>query len=146
MSEKIKKVLERSRFEICFCNIVKYITKIIKGVITVSMKDSFQKAMDWMKEFSKTNPEQMGSFQNMMEAIEKEEGAALDKKTKELIAVALSIARNCEWCIACHVKFALEAGATEEEILEAAWVAVLMGGGPALMHAGLVLEALKDLK
>ncbi|HBK57937.1 MAG TPA: carboxymuconolactone decarboxylase family protein, partial [Spirochaetaceae bacterium] len=41
---------------------------------------------------------------------------------------------------------ALEAGATEEEILEAAWVAVLMGGGPALMHAGLVLEALKDLK
>jgi AhpD family alkylhydroperoxidase len=110
------------------------------------MKDSFQKAMDWMKEFSKTNPEQMKSFQNMMEAIEKEEGAALDKKTKELIAVALSIARNCEWCIAAHVKSALDAGATEEEILEAAWVAVLMGGGPALMHAGLVLEALKDLK
>jgi AhpD family alkylhydroperoxidase len=129
-----------------FEKIVKYITKIIKGVISVSMKDSFQKAMDWMKEFSKTNPEQMKSFQNMMEAIEKEEGAALDKKTKELIAVALSIARDCEWCIACHVKFALEAGATEEEILEAAWVAVLMGGGPALMHAGLVLEALKDLK
>jgi AhpD family alkylhydroperoxidase len=110
------------------------------------MKDSFQKAMDWMKEFSKTNPEQMGSFQNMMEAIEKEEGAALDKKTKELIAVALSIARNCEWCIAAHVKSALDAGATDEEVLEAAWVAVLMGGGPALMHAGLVLDALKDLK
>ena len=112
----------------------------------MSMKDSFQKAMDWMKEFSKTNPEQMKSFQNMMEAIEKEEGAALDKKTKELIAVALSIARSCEWCIAFHVKSALEAGAPEEEILEAAWVAVLMGEGPALMHAGLVLEALKDLK
>ncbi|MGY4687795.1 carboxymuconolactone decarboxylase family protein [Petrotoga sp. DB-2] len=110
------------------------------------MKDTFQRAMGWMEEFSKTNPEQMGSFQNMMEAIEKEEGAALNKKTKELIAVALAVARNCEWCIAFHVKSALDAGATEEEILEAAWVAVLMGGGPALMHAGLVLEALKDLK
>ncbi|PNR97655.1 carboxymuconolactone decarboxylase family protein [Petrotoga olearia] len=110
------------------------------------MKDTLQQAMDWMKEFSKTNPEQMKSFQKMMNAIEKEEGAALDKKTKAIIAVALSIANGCEWCIAYNVKSALEASATEEEILEAAWVAVLMGGSPALMHAGLVLEALKDLK
>lgn len=40
---------------------------------------------------------------------------------------------------------ALEAGATEDEIIESAWMAVLMGGGPALMHAGLVLDALRDL-
>ncbi|MFB6214932.1 MAG: carboxymuconolactone decarboxylase family protein [Candidatus Bipolaricaulia bacterium] len=39
-----------------------------------------------------------------------------------------------------HVKNALDASATEEEIIEAAWVAVLMGGEPALMHAGMTLE------
>jgi len=111
----------------------------------MSMKDNYQDVMRWMKEFSETNPEQMQSFQKMNEAIGKE-GPALDKKTKELIAIALSVVRECQWCIALHVKSALEAGATDEEILEAAWVAVLMGGGPSLMHAGLVLDALKDLK
>ena len=112
----------------------------------MSMKEAYSQAQKWMSEFAKKSPEKMQAFQKMVEAIEKEEGESLDKKTKELIAVALSIARDCEWCIAFHVKDALNAGATEEEILEAAWMAILMGGGPALMHAGLVLDALKEFR
>lgn len=112
----------------------------------MSMKESFSQAQKWMVEFSQKSPDKMRAFQEMAETIEKEEGESLNKKTKELIAVALSIARDCEWCIAFHVKDALNAGATEEEILEAAWMAILMGGGPALMHAGLVLDALKEFR
>lgn len=109
----------------------------------MSSKKALERAQRWMKEFGKTNPESMKSFQTMMEAVEKED--VLSAKTKELIAIATAITEQCEWCIAFHVNNALESGATKEEIREAAWVAVLMGGGPALMHAGLVLEALEDM-
>lgn len=96
-----------------------------------------------MKTFGEKNPESMKSFKEMLAAVEKEK--ILSVKTKELIAIVTSITQQCEWCIAFHVNNALEAGASEEEIMEPGWVAVLMGGGPALMHAGLVLEALDEL-
>ena len=70
---------------------------------------------------------------------------SLDTKYKYLIALALGINAHCEWCIAAHTRNALEAGATREEILEASWVALLMGGGPALMYMQLAQKALEDL-
>lgn len=106
-------------------------------------KEELERVQGWMKTFGKQSPDSMESFQNLMGAVEKEK--VLSAKTKELMAIAISITQQCEWCVAFHVNNALEEGATEEEIMEAAWVAVLMGGGPALMHAGLVLEALEDM-
>ena len=67
----------------------------------------------------------------------------LSVKTKELIAIALSLSSNCEWCITYHTRMALSSGATKEEILESAYVAVLMAGAPALMHVHIIEEALK---
>jgi len=69
---------------------------------------------------------------------------ALSKKHKELIATALSVAVRCDRCIAHHVRGCLDNGATRQEVLEAAGVAVLLGGGPALMYAESVLQALND--
>lgn len=68
---------------------------------------------------------------------------ALDLKTKELIAVATSLTSTCEWCITYHTKMALDSGATRNEIMEASFVAVLLGGAPALMHMKLVKDALE---
>jgi AhpD family alkylhydroperoxidase len=108
--------------------------------------DDFKKLVEEihqnLREFSEKTPEQMESFMKLFESIEKD--SILDKKTKELISIACSILAKCKYCIAFHVKNALELGASEKEILESAWVAVLMGGGPALMYAQLVLKALKD--
>jgi len=95
-------------------------------------------------ELSKDTPEQMRGFHNFMEYVEKD--GALKKKEKSLIAIACALVAHCEWCIAFHVKGALDSGATNEEILESAWVGVLMGGGPSLMYAQGVLKALEDLK
>ncbi|MBS3786824.1 carboxymuconolactone decarboxylase family protein [Candidatus Bipolaricaulota bacterium] len=106
-------------------------------------KEQLKRAQNWMKTFGELNPEGMEHFRKLMGAVEKED--VLSAKTKELMAIAISITQQCEWCIAFHVNNALEEGATEEEVMEAAWVAVLMGGGPALMHAGLVLEALDEM-
>jgi AhpD family alkylhydroperoxidase len=69
---------------------------------------------------------------------------ALDPKTKELVAVALSVGARCDPCIAFHVPAALRHGATREEIMEVLSVAVMMGGGPSLMYAAHVIEALDE--
>ncbi|HTX55702.1 MAG TPA: carboxymuconolactone decarboxylase family protein [Candidatus Acidoferrales bacterium] len=66
----------------------------------------------------------------------------LDKKTKELISLAIGIAVHCEGCIAYHVHDALAAGANRAEIVETIGVAVMMGGGPGLMYGCEALEAL----
>ena len=67
---------------------------------------------------------------------------ALDTKTKELIALAISVAARCDDCIAHHVSDALEAGATKEEIVDSLGVAVLMGGGTSVVYATHAIEAL----
>lgn len=70
----------------------------------------------------------------------------LDTKAKELIALGIAIAIRCEGCIAFHVHDALKAGATEAEIMETIGVAILMGGGPAVMYGCEALEAMKQFE
>ena len=60
---------------------------------------------------------------------------ALDKKTKELIALAIGISTRCDGCIGFHVKALVGLGATKQEIEETLGMAVYMGGGPSLMYA-----------
>ncbi|MGD9386778.1 MAG: carboxymuconolactone decarboxylase family protein [Gammaproteobacteria bacterium] len=68
----------------------------------------------------------------------------LEPKTKELVAVALSVASRCDPCIAFHVPAAMRLGATREEIMEILSVTVLMGGGPSLMYAAHVMEVVEE--
>ena len=70
------------------------------------------------------------------------EDGALSGKTKELMAVAISMAVHCEGCVACHVHAAVAAGATRPELLETIGVAILMGGGPASVYAAYTLDAM----
>lgn len=97
-----------------------------------------------MGELAQRYPEQASAFKNFMEKTESP--GKIDAKTKELISISLSVTGHCSYCIAYHVNAGIKAGASDEEILEAAWVAVLMGGGPALMYAFEVQKALKDLR
>ncbi|MBI4237614.1 MAG: carboxymuconolactone decarboxylase family protein [Deltaproteobacteria bacterium] len=69
---------------------------------------------------------------------------ALDKKTKELIALALAVAAHCDGCIGFHTKTLAQLGAKREEIVEALGMAVYMGGGPSLMYAAEALTALAE--
>ncbi len=89
-------------------------------------------------------PEVMKSFYALSKA--SSESGVLDAKTKELIAVAIAVATHCDDCIAFHTHSALKTGATKAEILEMLGVAVFMGGGPALMYATHVLEAIEELQ
>jgi AhpD family alkylhydroperoxidase len=69
---------------------------------------------------------------------------ALDTKTKELIALAISVSHRCDGCIASHAKGAAKQGATEAEVAEAIGVAILMNGGPATVYGPRALAAFQD--
>jgi len=106
------------------------------------MKEAIEQVMEMLKLMSKEQPQSMRHFKEFMDTVLKE--GNLDTKTKELIAVATAITARCKYCIAIHVNKALKAGATKEEILEAASVAILMGGGPAMTYVVEVKKALEE--
>ncbi len=89
-------------------------------------------------------PATLAGFSRLHDAAIKE--GVLSTKTKELIALAIGIAVRCDGCIAAHVNDALRAGASREEITETIGVAIMMGGGPALMYGSEALEALNQFE
>lgn len=65
----------------------------------------------------------------------------LDRKTKELIALAIGVVEGCDGCIASHGQAAARAGATRQEAAEAIGVTFLMHGGPATIHGARAYDA-----
>ncbi|GAB6178669.1 hypothetical protein JCM16814_35610 [Desulfobaculum senezii] len=71
--------------------------------------------------------------------------SSIDHKTQELIHVACSMMSQCEMCISLHIQGAASNGATKEEIMQAAMLAISMGGSPKVMYMKYVFEELEDL-
>lgn len=69
------------------------------------------------------------------------EAKALDTRTKELIALGISVATRCAPCIAYHAQAAAKLGATREEVMETMGMAIYMGAGPSVMYAAQAVEA-----
>lgn len=69
---------------------------------------------------------------------------ALDAATKELIALAVSIAEECDGCIASHARAAARKGATPEQVAEAIGVVILMTGGPGTVYGPRAWEAYQE--
>ena len=67
---------------------------------------------------------------------------ALPGKTKQLIAVAAAHVTQCPYCIRGHTRLARRAGASDQEIMEAIWVAAEMRAGAAYAHSALALETI----
>ena len=65
----------------------------------------------------------------------------LDAKTRELIALAVAVTRQCDGCITVHTDAAVKHGATREEIIEALGVAVAINAGAALVYSARTLDA-----
>lgn len=70
---------------------------------------------------------------------------ALDRKTKELIALAIGVVEGCDGCVASHGQAAARAGATRQEAAEAIGVTFLMHGGPATIHGARAYEAFCEI-
>ena len=106
------------------------------------MKERLNEFNSLIRRLGRDYPEQIQAFLAFMKKAES--GPALSAKQKELINVGISVAVQCEWCIAFHVSEAANAGATREEIMEAGFLAVVMHGGPGLAYLTPLVRAVEE--
>ena len=97
-----------------------------------------------MNQYGKESPDTMAAFIQLHKASSAD--GALSSSVKELIALGIAICVRCDGCIAFHVHDAIKAGATHDEIVETIGVAILMGGGPAVVYGSQALEAMKEFE
>ena len=69
---------------------------------------------------------------------------ALDARTKELIALAIAVSKECDGCIAAHAHAAVLHGAVPAEAAEAIGVTFLMNGGPATVYGARAFAAFQE--
>jgi AhpD family alkylhydroperoxidase len=93
----------------------------------------------YIGELRRAQPEPMQAFSALAKGATAD--GAVDKKTKEMIALAIGVAQRCDGCIGFHAKALTDLGATRDEIAEVMAMCVYMGGGPALMYAADALRA-----
>jgi AhpD family alkylhydroperoxidase len=113
------------------------------------MTDTTKQAVSYLDKLHnvKKNSQTLAAAQpTVMETFESFHQAAgatgvLDRKIKELMALAISVTHGCDDCIAHHVHDAIEAGATRKEFADTLGVAVLMGGGPGMIYASHAIDA-----
>jgi AhpD family alkylhydroperoxidase len=97
-----------------------------------------------LKELRAGTPNVMKEFSALAQAAL--EPKALDVKTKELIALAISVASRCDPCIAFHAQSAVKQGASRDEVMETMGIAVYMAAGPSVMYAAQAVEAYDQFK
>ena len=90
-------------------------------------------------EIGKISPEIVRGYRGLSDAGKKT--AVLDAKTRELIALAVAVTRQCDGCITIHTNAALKEKATREEIVEALGVAIAVNAGAALVYSARVMDA-----
>lgn len=97
-----------------------------------------------LRKLRKDIPDTMQAFSALATAATCD--GALDRKTKELIALALGVASHCDGCIGFHTQALVKLRATREEIEETLGMAVYMGGGPSLMYAADAIAAFEQFE
>jgi AhpD family alkylhydroperoxidase len=84
-------------------------------------------------------PSQQAAFEAFSKAAFAD--GAIPAKMKQIIAVAIAHVTQCPYCIRGHTKAALRAGATQNELMEAIWIAAEMRAGGAFAHSAIMLSA-----
>jgi AhpD family alkylhydroperoxidase len=91
---------------------------------------------------SKAIPDVYDGYRKLHSAVFR--AGALDAKTKELIALAIAVSKECDGCIASHARGAARNAATAEEVAEALGVAIAMNGGPATVYGPRAFAAFRE--
>ncbi len=69
---------------------------------------------------------------------------ALTAREKSLIALAVSHAVQCPYCIDAYTSDSLKKGADEEQMMEAVHVAAAIRGGASLVHGVQMMNKVKE--
>jgi len=108
------------------------------------MEEKLAALKEGIGELSRRCPDEFKSFQRFLGSVLKD--GKLDLKTKEFIALGIGLAVRCTYCIGLHVEGCYKAGATTDQIMEAATVAVVMAGGPAYTYIADLKQAIDLFK
>src|SRR3954451_672364 len=105
------------------------------------MSDHYHDPADlrFLKEMGKLAPTEFTAWLNLDKIVGREDGA-IPRKYRELIALGVAFTTQCPYCIEAHVKEAKAAGATREEITEAAMVTAALRAGGAATHGAMALK------
>ena len=90
-------------------------------------------------QIGKSSPDTVRGYRELSDAGAKT--GRLDAKTRELIALAVAVTRQCDGCITVHTDAAVKQGVTREEIAEALGVAIAVNAGAALVYSARVMDA-----
>jgi AhpD family alkylhydroperoxidase len=105
------------------------------------MPDIMEDLKHGIRRMREASPESWRAWANFVDAALKP--SSLDSKTKELIALGMSITTQCKYCVGVHVQKCLDAGTTDAEINDVCKVAMLMGGAPAMTYIAEVHKAVE---
>ena len=100
-----------------------------------------QSTVDIARKRRELAPEPLKAFKAFSAAVFA--AGALPVVTKQLIAVAVAHVTQCPYCIRGHTAEALKHGASEQQIMEAIWVAAEMRAGAAYAHSTLALDTME---
>lgn len=105
------------------------------------MSDHYHDAGDLklLGEMRKLAPADFSAWLGLNDIVGREDGA-VPRKYRELIAIAVACTTQCPYCIEAHAKAAKAAGASREEIVEAAFVAAALRAGGAATHGAMALK------
>ncbi len=109
----------------------------------MSWNDKLTETRKGLRTLNGAIPETSAAFGGLGKSVK--EGGTLDFKTKEMIALGMSIVIRCEPCITLHVAALIKAGATRDEVSDVLAMAIQMGGGPGMMYAAKALECFDEL-
>ncbi len=90
-------------------------------------------------EFKKLAPAEFKGFVGFDAIVGRDDGK-IPRKYRELIALAVACTTQCPYCLDVHTGNAKRAGATREEVTEAAMIAAALRAGAAVTHGALALK------
>lgn len=97
-----------------------------------------------LRELRQLAPAEFDGFVELDAVVAREDGA-IPKKYRELIALAVACTTQCPYCLDVHAKGAQRAGATREEVAEAAFLAAALRAGAAVTHGALALRLFENV-
>jgi AhpD family alkylhydroperoxidase len=92
-----------------------------------------------LAEFNTLAPTEFSAFVDFDKIVGRE-GGAIPRKYRELIAIAVACSTQCPYCLDVHTRGAKRAGATREEVTEAAMLSAALRAGAAVTHGALALK------
>ena len=90
-------------------------------------------------EFKKLAPAEFKGFVELDAIVGREDGR-IPRKYRELIALAVACTTQCPYCLDVHTRNTKGAGASREEVTEAAFIAAALRAGAAVTHGALALK------